>query len=127
WDAAKAEKGRARWAAIVREAAKQAHRAWIPDVAPLAGTADLATRAAESIVLILEPSASQRLTALDLPATDPRDILLVVGPEGGLAPEELAAFEAVGAKPVRLGDTVLRTSTAGPAALAVVSAAVHRW
>lgn len=127
WDAGKAEKGRARWGAIVREAAKQAHRAWIPDVAPLASTASLAVRAAASLVLVLEPSASQRLTHLDLQTADPRDILLVVGPEGGVAPEELAAFEAGGAKPVRLGDTVLRTSTAGPAALAVISAELGRW
>ena len=48
WDAAKAEKGRARWSTIVREAAKQAHRAWIPEVAPLATTASLAERAAAS-------------------------------------------------------------------------------
>ncbi len=53
--------------------------------------------------------------------------MLVVGPEGGIAPEELAALRAAGATLVRLGETVLRTSTAGPAALAVVSAALGRW
>ena len=53
--------------------------------------------------------------------------MLVVGPEGGIAPEELEAFERGGATLARLGDTVLRTSTAGPAALAVVSAALDRW
>ena len=56
-----------------------------------------------------------------------RDIVLVVGPEGGIAPEELDVLTAAGARAVRLGDTVLRTSTAGPAALAVVSAALGRW
>ena len=127
WDAAKAEKGRARWASIVREAAKQAHRPWIPDVAPVETTAALAARGAASLVLVLEPTASQRATDLDLDIADPRDLVLVVGPEGGIAPEELAEFDRGGATLVRLGDTVLRTSTAGPAALAIVSAALRRW
>lgn len=126
WDSAKAEKGRARWATIVREAAKQAHRAWIPDVSPLVTTAQLATRAAASVTLVLEPTGAQRLTGLDLRG-DERDVLLVVGPEGGIAPEELQTLEAAGARLVRLGDSVLRTSTAGTAALAVVSAALGRW
>jgi 16S rRNA (uracil1498-N3)-methyltransferase len=127
WDAAKAEKGRARWASIVREAAKQAHRAWIPEVMPLETTAALAGRSAASLVVVLEPTSSQRVTDLGLDASDLRDLVLVVGPEGGIAPEELAAFERSGAKVARLGDTVLRTSTAGPAALSVLSAALHRW
>ena len=125
WDAAKAEKGRARWASIVREAAKQAHRAWVPAVAPLASTADLVARTAASRVLVLEPTAHLRLAEVDLGAAD--DVLLVVGPEGGIAPDELDRFVAAGATPVRLGDTVLRTSTAGPAALSVVSVLLGRW
>ncbi len=126
WDAAKAEKGRARWASIVREAAKQAHRVWIPQVAPLAATRDIATRAASSRALVLEPTGPDRLAALDLTGEE-RDILLIVGPEGGIAPDELAAFEQAGSSLVRLGQSVLRTSTAGPAALAVISAALGRW
>ncbi|WP_438352864.1 16S rRNA (uracil(1498)-N(3))-methyltransferase [Microbacterium sp. CJ88] len=127
WDAAKAEKGRARWATIAREAAKQAHRAWLPEVASLASTAALVGRVEASVVLVLEPTADLRLAALDLDAADTRDIVLVVGPEGGIAPEELTALTDAGARLVRLGETVLRTSTAGPAALAVVSAALGRW
>jgi len=127
WDSAKAEKGRTRWASIVREAAKQAHRAWIPDVAALETTAALAGRGAASVIVVLEPTAPRRLTELGVRADDPRDVVLVVGPEGGIAPEELEAFGRSGATLARLGDTVLRTSTAGPAALAVVSAALHRW
>lgn len=127
WEAGKAEKGRIRWTSIVREAAKQAHRAWIPEVMPLETVAALTRRGAASIVVVLEPSASRRLTDLRLDPADARDVVLVVGPEGGLAPEELAAFESGGATRARLGDTVLRTSTAGPAALAVVSAALGRW
>jgi 16S rRNA (uracil1498-N3)-methyltransferase len=125
WDAVKADKGRARWATIVREAAKQAHRAWIPEVAELETTDSLAARTAASHVLVLEPAAALPLTGLTLDGS--RDVVLVVGPEGGIAPEELDTLERAGATAVRLGDTVLRTSTAGPAALAVVSAALHRW
>lgn len=125
WDAAKADKGRARWATIVREAAKQAHRPWIPVVAPLATTAQLTARAEASRMLVLEPTGTVGPAQLDL--DDSRDLLLVVGPEGGIAPEELARFQEAGATLVRLGDSVLRTSTAGPAALAVVSAAIGRW
>jgi 16S rRNA (uracil1498-N3)-methyltransferase len=125
WDAAKAVKGQARWSAIVREAAKQAHRAWIPEVVPLETTAALAARAAASLVVVLEPSAPHRLTELVLEPD--QDVVVVVGPEGGISPEELAALERDGATLARLGETVLRTSTAGPAALAVVSAALRRW
>ncbi|GAA5208620.1 16S rRNA (uracil(1498)-N(3))-methyltransferase [Microbacterium kyungheense] len=127
WDAAKAAKGRARWGTIAREAAKQAHRTWLPEVAELTTTGALVQRAAASLVLVLEPTAEDALSALELDAADARDIVLVVGPEGGIAPDELAALTAGGARPVRLGDTVLRTSTAGPAALAVVSTRLGRW
>jgi 16S rRNA (uracil1498-N3)-methyltransferase len=76
-------------------------------------------------VLVLEPTAETPLTSVAL--TGDEDIVLVVGPEGGIAADELAVLAEAGAVPVRLGDTVLRTSTAGPAALAVVSAALRRW
>lgn len=125
WDAAKAVKGRARWASIVREAAKQAHRAWVPDVAEVVTTKQLAQRAAASAVLVLEPTAQAALTDLDLPRD--RDVVLVVGPEGGIATDELSVLADAGATAVRLGDTVLRTSTAGPAALAVASVGLGRW
>ncbi|MBD3941088.1 16S rRNA (uracil(1498)-N(3))-methyltransferase [Microbacterium sp. NEAU-LLC] len=127
WDAAKAAKGRARWAAIAREAAKQAHRAWLPEVSDVVTTTLLAQRAAASIVLVLEPTAVDALSAIDLDPAGERDILLVVGPEGGIAPDELEALAGAGARLVRLGETVLRTSTAGPAALAVVSTRLGRW
>lgn len=125
WDAAKAVKGRARWSAIVREAAKQAHRAWVPEVAEVVTTKQLAQRAAASAVLLLEPTAEVPLSAVALPRDC--DVVLVVGPEGGIAPEELSALADAGATAVRLGDTVLRTSTAGPAALAVASVRLARW
>ncbi|MCR2811775.1 16S rRNA (uracil(1498)-N(3))-methyltransferase [Microbacterium sp. zg.Y1090] len=126
WDAGKAEKGRARWGTIAREAAKQAHRAWLPEVTELVTTRQLASRAATARMLVLEPTASVALTAWR-PAADDAEVLLVVGPEGGIAPEELRVLADAGATLVRLGDTVLRTSTAGPAALALVNATIGRW
>lgn len=124
WEGTKAVKGRERWATIVREAAKQAHRAWLPEVAAPVGTGQLAERAASQRMLLLDPTAPARLSQLE---PDGRDLILVVGPEGGIAPEELARLTDAGAERVLLGDTVLRTSTAGPAAIAVLSAALGRW
>ncbi|WP_025155847.1 16S rRNA (uracil(1498)-N(3))-methyltransferase [Leifsonia aquatica] len=124
WEGAKVAKGRERWATIVREASKQSIRAWVPEVGALAGTAQVAALATESDVLVLEPTGESPLTAV---TAGDRDLVLVVGPEGGIAPAELDALRAAGGRIVRLGDTVLRTSTAGPAALAVLNAALGRW
>jgi 16S rRNA (uracil1498-N3)-methyltransferase len=124
WEGAKIAKGHDRWSAIVREATKQSIRSWLPDVLDLATTAQLARLASETRMLILEPTADVALSAVE---ADDRDIVLVVGPEGGIAPNELAAFTAAGATLVRLGDTVLRTSTAGPAAIAMLNAKLGRW
>jgi 16S rRNA (uracil1498-N3)-methyltransferase len=124
WEGAKIAKGHDRWSAIVREATKQSIRAWLPDVLDLATTNQLARLAPEVRMLVLEPTADLALSALE---PDDRDIVLVVGPEGGIAPNELAALTAAGATLVRLGDTVLRTSTAGPAAIAVLNAKFGRW
>lgn len=126
-DAAKAEKGRTRWAGIAREAAKQAHRAWVPEVEPVATTARIAARAAASVVLVLEPTADRRLSEAVRRLDGAEEILLVVGPEGGIDAGELDAFVAAGAQQVRLGEHVLRTSTAGPAALAAVEVGLGRW
>jgi 16S rRNA (uracil1498-N3)-methyltransferase len=126
WEGVKVAKGQARWAAIVREASKQSIRPWLPEVSALTTTKQLAALAAGTRMLLLEPTASERLTGIE-PATDGRDIVLVVGPEGGIAPSELEILERAGATRVRLGDTVLRTSTAGPAAVAILNAALGRW
>lgn len=123
WDGAKAARGRERWASIVREASKQAIRSWVPDVAALADTRALG--AFGGAILVLEPTATDALTGADLP--DSGTILLVVGPEGGVSPRELATLEEAGARAVRLGPEVLRTSTAGPAALAVLNTRLRRW
>ncbi len=124
WEGKKADKALARWQTIAREAAKQAHRAFIPEVLPLAKTSDLVALAAKNRVLILDPWAKQKLAAIE---NDGRDIVLIVGPEGGISPTELEKLAAASAEQVLLGDTVLRTSSAGPAAIAVLSAKLGRW
>jgi 16S rRNA (uracil1498-N3)-methyltransferase len=126
WEGAKAAKGRERWAGIAREATKQSIRAWLPEVAELVSTRQLARLADGARMLLLEPTASVRLGDA-LAGGQASDILLVVGPEGGIAPEELELLQEAGATPVRLGDTILRTSTAGPAAVAVLNQALGRW
>jgi 16S rRNA (uracil1498-N3)-methyltransferase len=124
WEGPKLRKGRDRWEAIVREATKQSVRPWIPEVGDLVSTVQLAALAGAARMLVLEPTAETAITALE---PDERDVVLVVGPEGGIAQSELSRLSAAGAELVRLGDTVLRTSTAGPAALAVLSAKLGRW
>ena len=124
WEGPKAVKGRERWATIVREAAKQAHRAWVPAVASPVSTARLTERAASQRLLLLDPTAPTRLSEIE---PDGRDLVLVVGPEGGISDEELRRLTEAGAERVLLGETVLRTSTAGPAAIAVLSVALGRW
>jgi 16S rRNA (uracil1498-N3)-methyltransferase len=121
WRGERGDRARDRWVATAREAAKQARRAWLPVVAAAVTTREAAARA----TLVLHEAAKDRLTTVDLPASG--EIALVVGPEGGISPEELVAFEEAGARPVRMGDAVLRTSTAGVAALAVLSTRLGRW
>jgi len=118
WEGAKLEKGRLRWEAIVREASKQSIRAWTPAVEPLATTKQVSG-------FVLDPTASVALTEVALP-TEGR-IVLVVGPEGGISPRELDLLEQQGSTRVRLGSEILRTSTAGPAAIAVLNARLGRW
>jgi 16S rRNA (uracil1498-N3)-methyltransferase len=124
WEGAKVAKGHERWAAIVREATKQSARAWLPEVGPLTTTKQLAALADTTHVVVLDPLGESSLSAVDF---DARDIVLVVGPEGGIAPAELELMYGAGATGARLGDGILRTSTAGPAAIAVLSAKLGRW
>jgi len=117
WHGPRGAKALEKWRRTAREAAKQSRRAWVPDVrdpgSPVAPT------------FVLHESASVPLTLVDLPAAD--ELVVAVGPEGGISDEELAAFTAAGAVAVRLGEPVLRTSTAGAAALAVLSVRLGRW
>ena len=122
WEGAKVAKGQERWASIVREASKQTIRSRVPDVAALATTAELA--ALPGTLLVLDPLGGVALTEVPLGG---EPIVVVVGPEGGISPREFALLEDSGATRVRLGTEVLRTSTAGPAALAVLNARLGRW
>lgn len=125
WRAERAERGRLKWESVVRAASKQSRRMRVPDVEPLATTAGVTGRlAAATLALVLHEDADASLAGVELPASG--DVVLVVGPEGGVGADELEAFAAAGAVAVRLGDGVLRSSTAGPAALAVLSAR-SRW
>jgi 16S rRNA (uracil1498-N3)-methyltransferase len=126
WPADRAAKSLARWRSAAREAAKQARRARVPEVTALASSADVAARiAAAASAVLLEPGAAESLARLPLP--DHGDIVLVVGPEGGVSPAEVAAFTDAGAVPARLGESVLRTSTAGAVAAAVLMSRCGRW
>ncbi len=126
WKGERAAKSLARWRSTAREAAKQARRSWFPEVAPLATTDQVVDLlAGATLAVVLHEEASVPLAALDLPATGPW--VVVVGPEGGLSTEEVEAFAAAGAAPVRLGAEVLRTSTAGLAAVAALLARTGRW
>jgi 16S rRNA (uracil1498-N3)-methyltransferase len=125
WRGERGAKARRKWESVVTAAAKQSRRSRVPVVAEPVGQRELVERIRGSaLALVLHEDASTPLAGLPLPASG--DVLVVVGPEGGISPEELAAFEEAGARPVRLGSTVLRSSSAGPAALAVLSAAA-RW
>jgi len=125
WRGAREAKALARWRATAREAAKQARRSWFPEVAETASTADVVRLLEQaSVPVVLHEAASGPLA--DLPVPGRGEIVVVVGPEGGITEDELAQFAAVGAEPVRMGTSVLRTSTAGVAATAALLART-RW
>ena len=126
WDETKATKNRGKWATTAREATKQARRSRVPRVDPVTtsgGVAELI--AASAVALVLDEQASVQLTSIAAEAA--RDIMLVIGPEGGLSDNERGQFTDAGAHLVQLGPSVLRTSTAGIAALSVLSAQIGRW
>jgi 16S rRNA (uracil1498-N3)-methyltransferase len=125
WRGERAAKSQSRWAATAHAAAKQSRRSRVPLVAGVCSTAALATRiAGAGLTLVLHEEAARPLTEVDLPVRG--DVLVVVGPEGGIGAGELARMEDAGAMAVRLGPGVLRSSSAGPAAIAVLSARA-RW
>jgi 16S rRNA (uracil1498-N3)-methyltransferase len=125
WRDARGEKALARWRTSAQAAAKQSRRSRFPEVTDLATTGDVAALLSRAAVgAVLHEQAAQPLAALSLP--DAGDVVLVVGPEGGVSDDELGTFRDAGAATYRLGETVLRTSTAGPAALAVLLAR-SRW
>lgn len=127
WDGPKADKGLRRWSAVARSAARQSRRAYIPAVAGVESTKDLVRRiaACDAVVLALHESATEPFAKMPLAQAD--SVILIVGPEGGIADDEIAALTDAGARAVRLGPTVLRTSTAAAVALGAIGALTQRW
>lgn len=125
WRGDRAERSWRRWSDAAHAAAKQSRRARFPVVEPLASTADVLARCAAATALVLQEDATTPIGSVVLP--DDGELLLVIGPEGGLSPAELTALVRAGALPVRLGPSVLRTSSAGIAAVSALMAGSSRW
>lgn len=130
WDGPKVEKGLRRWEAVARSAARQSRRAYVPAVEGVVSTSALTERVAAAVaegavVLALHESATDPFA--ELPVAQANSLMLIVGPEGGIADEEIAALTGAGAKAVRLGPTVLRTSTTAAVALGAIGALTARW
>ncbi|MCX5407303.1 16S rRNA (uracil(1498)-N(3))-methyltransferase [Streptomyces sp. NBC_00335] len=129
WRGDRGAKSLAKWRATARESGKQSRRVRFPEVEEALSTKQVATLLAGADLAVVlhedRDAPSGALATAELPAAG--SIVLVVGPEGGVSPDELAAFAAAGAHPYRLGPSVLRTSTAGTAAAAVLLARTGRW
>lgn len=126
WHGARGERSLAKWRVTAREAAKQSRRAWIPDVTDPVSVREVGQAIGKAAgAVVLDPDAATALGALPLPEAG--DLLVVVGPEGGITEAEQAAFGQAGATACRLGPTVLRTSTAGTVAAAVLLSQSGRW
>jgi 16S rRNA (uracil1498-N3)-methyltransferase len=125
WRDDRVAKGVAKWRSAARAASKQSRRPHVPEVTDLMTTREVCGLLADAdLGLVLHEQARRPLTEVKIPGTG--TVVVVVGPEGGLTDGEVVAFRAAGAEAVRLGPEVLRTSTAGAAALAALSART-RW
>ncbi|MDP5226016.1 MULTISPECIES: 16S rRNA (uracil(1498)-N(3))-methyltransferase [Arthrobacter] len=133
WRGDRAAKALAKWRSVVRAAAKQSRRSRTPAVEDPVDTAGLVRRIARaSHAYILHEDAAESLSLRlgdEVGGTEAQDaeILLIVGPEGGISPEEVSKFREAGAKTALLGPHVLRSSSAGPAAIVVASTVLGRW
>jgi 16S rRNA (uracil1498-N3)-methyltransferase len=126
WRGERAAKALGRWRSTAREAAKQARRAWFPEVVDLATTDEVTSLVAgATVTVVLHEEATTTLASVEVP--DRGSVVVVVGPEGGLTDQEVSAFAAAGGHAVRLGSEVLRTSTAGVAAVSALLARTRRW
>jgi 16S rRNA (uracil1498-N3)-methyltransferase len=134
WKGERAAKAHAKWQSVVTAAAKQARRAWIPDVRAAVETPGLAAAvAAADLAVILHEDAVRPLRSVleswqgAQADAGPLEILLIVGPEGGISPREVTRLCDAGAVTALLGHHVLRSSTAGPAAVVLASDVLGRW
>ncbi len=132
WKAERAAKAHAKWESVVTAAAKQARRAWVPPVRPIVDSSGLVKAVAEAdLAVILHEDAKnplrEVLERLDVNGASPSEVLLIVGPEGGISPREVTRLSDAGAVTALLGHHVLRSSTAGPAAVVLASDVLGRW
>jgi 16S rRNA (uracil1498-N3)-methyltransferase len=126
WRGDRAGRALERWRATAREAAKQSRRAWFPEVTQPAGRPEIAARIeAASLAVVLDPDAAVALHQLRPPRSG--QVVAIVGPEGGISPAEAAEFARAGAVAARLGPGILRASTAGAVAAAVLLSGSGRW
>jgi 16S rRNA (uracil1498-N3)-methyltransferase len=126
WRGDRAGRALERWRATAREAAKQSRRAWFPEVTRPAGISEIAARIeAASLAVVLDPDADVSLHRLRPPASG--QVVAIVGPEGGISPAEAAGLIRAGAVAARLGPGILRSSTAGAVAAAVLLSNSGRW
>jgi 16S rRNA (uracil1498-N3)-methyltransferase len=130
WDgAAKVEKGLRRWQAVARSGARQSRRPYVPPVSALVSTRELASlvasRADDARVLVLHESATVPLTAVGVAETG--SLTLIIGPEGGIGDDELKVLTDAGATAVRLGPSVLRTTSAAAVGLGALGVLTSRW
>lgn len=136
WKGERAAKAHTKWQNTVTAAAKQSRRALIPEVYDLYSTTDLVELIEEvtgqgSAVFILHEQATERLSAQAAKLAGggnlPEEIYLLVGPEGGISNREVQLFTEAGAHLALLGDEVLRSSTAGSAAMCTLNVVLGRW
>lgn len=125
WRDDKAQRGADKWRSVAQAAAKQSRRSFIPDVSALCSTADLRSICEGALVLVLDERSSEPIGQIEIPPTG--DVVIVVGPEGGLSESERSTFASWGARAVRLGPSILRTSTAGTVAAGIALSATDRW
>ncbi len=125
WDGPRADNGLRRWRAVARSAARQSRRAFIPGVEGVITTGALLDRVPGELVLALHESARVPLADIELAAAE--SVTVVVGPEGGIADVEIDALTRAGGHAVRLGPTILRTSTAAAVALGALGVLTSRW
>ncbi|TKJ16807.1 16S rRNA (uracil(1498)-N(3))-methyltransferase [Blastococcus sp. CCUG 61487] len=125
WREDRVAKGVAKWRAAARAASKQSRRPRVPEVTEPLSTREVCGLLADvDLAVVLHEQARRPLAELTIPESG--TVAVIVGPEGGLTDGEVVALRAAGAEAVRLGPEVLRTSTAGAAALAALSART-RW
>jgi 16S rRNA (uracil1498-N3)-methyltransferase len=125
WDAKRADKGLRRWQAVARSAARQSRRAYIPTVTGPLSTPELASSIDGGVALLLHESAAEVISEKHVAQAD--SLFVVVGPEGGITDPEIEVLTTAGALPVRLGPTILRTSTAAAVALGALGVLTGRW